>query len=342
MALGPETIPVRRPAAAPPAPRPRPNYRRRIVWLGVVIIVLIAGYTAAWFWAAGRLEWMAGEAVARLDRDAHDAECEGLHAEGYPFRIGLFCSRVAFRDAARGASLEAGAFRSAAQVYNPFLVVGEVDGPAKLNAPDLPPLDLAWDVLKASIRLDRPLPDRVSVEARALKAAGPDGQLFAAADMQGHMRPNEGDLDLAASMRGLTLAPTLMQGRTLPALNGSADATLSDGVAWALGGGKSMRGRAGIVRELKLGTGASASLTLSGPFSVNEDGLLSADWTLALTGAPEMAEVLATVFPERADAIRSAFSGLALLGDKPSIPLRIDEGEIKLAFVTLGEVPPLR
>lgn len=335
---GPETIPVNRPA---PPPR-KPGYSRRIVWLGVVVLLAVAAYTAAWFWAANRLESLAGDAVSRLDRDPVRAECANLHAEGFPFRIGLFCSRVAFRDEARNVGVEAGAFRSAAQIYNPFLVVGEVDGPARVQPPDMPPLDLSWDVLKTSIRLDRPLPERVSLEARALKAAGPAGLLLTAADMQAHLRPNGGDVDVAGNVQGLTLAPELTGNRALPPLSLSADATLSGGVAWALSRDKSLRGRAGILRGLRLIASDKASLVLSGPFSVDGEGRLSADWTVALTGAPEMAEVLAEAFPGQADAIRTGFSGLALLGDKPSLPLRIENGQVRLAFVRLGEVPPLR
>lgn len=338
-ATGPESIPV------PPRPLPPPreaNYARRFLWLGAVILVAIALYTGAWFWAAGRLEREANAAVANLDRDPVRAECANLHAAGYPFRIGLFCDRVSFRDEERGAGVEAGAFRSAAQVYNPFLVVGEIDGPAKVQAPDMPPLELAWDVLKASVRLDRPLPERVSVEARALKASGSDGLLASADDVQGHLRPNQRDLDLAASFRGLTLAPELLDGRTLPKLAGSANATLTGGVAWVLGRSRSLRGQAGIVRDLRLIVSEKSSLSLSGPFSVDDKGLLDADLTLALTGPAEMAEFLASAVPEQADTIRTGFSGLAMLGDKPSVPLKIEKGKVRLAFVQLGRVPPLR
>ena len=32
------------------------RYGRRILWLGVAVVVLIAAYTAGWFWLARKIE----------------------------------------------------------------------------------------------------------------------------------------------------------------------------------------------------------------------------------------------------------------------------------------------
>lgn len=322
-------------------PARKPRYRRRIVWLGILILLLLVAYAAGWFWAAGRLEAEANKAIAGIDRDPVRAECANLHAAGFPFRIGLFCDRVSFRDERGGSGIEAGAFRSAAQVYDPFLVVGELDGPAKVQAPDLPPLDVTWDIVKASVRIDRPLPDRISTEARKLRVSGPDGVLVTADDLQSHLRPNGADLDYAASMQGLALAPALVKGRTVPPLAGSLDVTLKDGVAWLIGQNKSLRGRSGTLRNGQLIFSPNASLALSGPFSVDQEGRLNADLKLGLTGAPEVGEALAQILPDQGGIIRTAFSNLAVLGSGSALPLTIRDGRIGIAFIKLGKVPPL-
>ena len=95
------------------------SYSRRFAWLAAAIVVVVAAYTGAWFYAAGMIETRIGEAMQASGGDAVP-RCERPSARGYPFRIGVFCDAVAFEDARGEISVRAGAFRSAAQVYDPF------------------------------------------------------------------------------------------------------------------------------------------------------------------------------------------------------------------------------
>lgn len=314
------------------------RYSRRILWLGVFVVLLFGGYTLAWFWAAGELEREADAALAKLGERGVEAECAGLEARGFPFRIGLFCDETLYRDTERGVEVSAGALRSAAQVYNPFRVVGELDGPARVELPDAPPLDLEWEVLKASARLDEPLPERASAEARRL-AVESDGQpILQADDVQGHMRMSGADLDLAWSFRGLVLDESLLDGGALPPLDGAGDGVIADGGDVLEGG---LRGHSGEVRSAQVSAGGDAGVTVSGPFSVAEDGLLNAQLTLRATEPARLSEVLAQAFPEQAGQIRAAL-GSGLLGSEPTLPITIDKGQVRLGFIPLGEIPPLR
>ena len=54
----------------PSSERRKPNYSRRLTWLGVFIVVLFGGYSAAWFYVASKLEAVAGAAIAGLNRGA--------------------------------------------------------------------------------------------------------------------------------------------------------------------------------------------------------------------------------------------------------------------------------
>ena len=40
----------------PSRKRAKPNYGRRILWLGVFVVLLAGGYSAGWFYLADRLE----------------------------------------------------------------------------------------------------------------------------------------------------------------------------------------------------------------------------------------------------------------------------------------------
>jgi hypothetical protein len=319
----------------------KPNYSRRIVWLAVFVVVLFGGYSAGWFYVADMVESRADAALAELNRDGVTAECANPVARGYPFRIGLFCDRVAFADAGQGVSLQAGSFRSAGQIYDPMRLVAELDGPAALDLPQGDPISLDWAGLRASARLAEPLPERVSLEGTDLKASATGKPLAAVAAFQAHMRPNGADLDLAGSFEGLRLDRTLVEGRTLPPLSGQSDLTINGGVALVGSPPDSLRGQSGVIRTLTLSSGPETGVQLSGPFSVGQDGLLDAELKVTIRDPDGLSSVLADAFPENRDQIASGFSGLSVLGDEPTLPLKITRGRASLGFIPLGDIPPL-
>ncbi len=315
------------------APAHRSRFGRYIIWLGVFVVLACVAYSAAWFWFADRL----GKATAEGFQQA-GGTCENLQTRGFPFRIGVFCDRTSF--AGNGVSFSAGGFRSAAQVYDPSLVVGELDGPARVEAAGFLPLDLSWENLKASTRWANPLPQRFSAEARRLSVADANGPILTAADAQTHLRPNNADLDVAAHFGSLALAQSLPTGGTLPPLDADLDATLTNGAAAFADGSTSLRGREGTIRSLQLRGIDGGALAISGPFAVDEDGLIDADLTLALTEPQKAAEIMAQAFPEQASEIRLAL-GSGVFGQAPSLPLTINKGRVGLAFLRLGKIEPL-
>jgi hypothetical protein len=324
----------------------KPNFSRRFLWLGVFIAVLFGGYSAAWYYFAGKIETIATAAIAGLSKDGTSADCAKPTARGFPFRIGLYCDSVRFEDQRQNVAASAAAFRSAAQVYDPFHVVAELDSPAAVSAPRLGEIGLEWDNLRASVRLTTDFPERLSVEADGLAAGARVGDAAATSLLnvghaEGHMRRNGADLDLAASFAGARLDPTLTNGATLPPLAGEADLTLDNGIDLVRFGGGSLRGRSGTIRKLTLSTGEATGLSIMGSFSVSDDGLLDADFTVGIRNPKALAIQLAEAFPAQADQIRTSFAGLAALGDNPSLPLKIARGKAKLGFIPLGDIPPL-
>ncbi|MBL8583134.1 MAG: DUF2125 domain-containing protein, partial [Rhizobiaceae bacterium] len=241
----------------------------------------------------------------------------------------------------QGASVAAGSFRSAAQIYNPLRIVGELDGPARIEAPGLGVIDVKWELMHASTRLATPLPTRSSLEARQISATREGEALFNAENMQAHMRPNGADVDVAVSFDALVLDAALLQGRNVPPLSGTADATIKDGVALAASGKGGLRGQSATVHNLTLYTGADAGFTLSGDILVDQDGLVDADLQLSITNPNALSRVAEEVFPEARSNIRTAFAGLTLLGRNPTMPLRIVKGRATLGFIPLGNIRPL-
>jgi hypothetical protein len=321
------------------------NYARRFFWFAVAILLAGGLYTAGWFYAAERLEEQVNANVAALNTGGRRASCENVEARGYPFRIGVFCRSVMFEDARGGVAFRARQLRSAAQVYAPYHIIGELDGPATLEAPGLNALDLEWASLRSSVRLASPLPERVSMEASDLvvrrNETGDASPLLAqAGTFEFHMRPLGDDLDLAARFSGLLLDAELTGTDAIPALDGLVDISLTDGVLPNVSG-RGLRGRSGTIRTITVSTPDGAGATVSGPVSVDDEGLIDARLDVTLREPEALAGLLGDLMPESRREIELSLSGLAMMGDAPTLPLVIDKSRMRLGFLSLGSIPPL-
>lgn len=329
----------------------RTNYGRRFFWFAVAILAGIGLYSAGWFYAAGRLEDEAAGAIARLNGAGKRANCEEPQARGYPFRIGLFCRSVLYEDAREGLSVQARALRTAAQIYQPWRIVGELDGPARLEAPGLDALALDWASLRASARLAQPLPERLSLEAQDLNVrrdeqTGPETvtPLARVDAVEAHMRPVGDDVDLAVRFDGLRPDASLTNGISLPPLSGLVDlslarAALPGGLPDGFGG--TLRGRSFTIRGVTISLGGGAGVTVSGPVAVDADGLVDAELKFSVREPMALAQILGDLAPHARREIELSFSAIAAMGGDAGMPLRIVRSEASLGFLSLGTLPPL-
>lgn len=331
-----------------PAADRKPRIARRFLWFAIGIVVVIAGYTAAWHYAAGVLLEKVNAGIVDANGGGRRANCENAQVRGYPFRIGVFCHSVLYEDARAGLGFRARAFRSAAQIYAPLHVVAELDGPATVQAPAFRAIDVAWSTLRASVRLASPLPERVSMEGRDLRftfdepgdAAPP---LARAETGEVHMRPAGTDLDLAIRFGRLGIERSMLGGAYLPPLSGLVDLVLRDGVSVPPTG--VLRGRSGTLRNATVSVDTDANtgtgVTLRGPVAVDEFGLLDAELEVTLRNPRQLARVLGDAMPQMRQQIELGLSAFGSGGDEATLPLRIVKGEVSLGFLSLGTVPPL-
>ena len=323
----------------------RANYSRRFFWLALSIVLAIAAYTGAWFYAAARLAEQVETTVATLNEGGSRASCENADARGYPFRIGLFCDSVMYENAGEGLAFRAGAFRSAAQVYDPSHIIGELDGPATVAAPGLSALEVDWSGLRASMRLASPLFERISIEGSNITARPdrnePDTRAFGTVESgELHARPVGVDLDLAARFSGLALDGSLLEGRELPPLDGLLDASIVNGAELAAAN-PGLRGRSGTIRNLTLSTGEDARLSIAGPVSIDQAGLVDAELQVSVRDPGEIARILGNLVPDMREEIEMGFSAISAMGETPTLPMTIRKGEISLGFLSLGSIPPI-
>lgn len=113
----------------------------------VLLAILVAAWSGAWFWIRGKAEhemdaWMAREAAA-----GRTWTCQDRSVTGYPFRIELRCSALTL--ARSDGSFRLGPTTVVAQVYQPRLVVFESQGPFHAEQGALTG-DASWSALQGS------------------------------------------------------------------------------------------------------------------------------------------------------------------------------------------------
>jgi hypothetical protein len=334
-------------------PARKPNFARRIKWLGIFAFLAMLAWTGAWFWLASLGETKVDEALAKANTQGRPVACDNRSITGYPFRFGLFCDSIRFEDTSRGVRVSASALRTAAQVYNPWHLIAELDGPALIDAPGLKPLEINWSLLHASVRANKPLPDRVSLEGKGVDIslrgeAGAVTRAIAADYAAGHMRREDKDVALAGEAGGLAIDPAITPGRTIPLLSASYDIILKDGVRIIASRPKdiraALRGANGEIRSAILVFAEGGEARINGPVSLDASGLIDGDITVTFKDGEKLGIALAKALPEAASVIEPALSAAAMAAGKDkeaSLTLTIRKGRVSAGFFPIGEIPPL-
>lgn len=328
--------------------RPRenqPKRRRGLLWLVVLLLVLFALYSAGWFWAAARVKSEAGNAVARLNAEGIQAECTNLAVSGYPLRFNVTCDDVAYQDDGRAIAATSGGIDATASLFTPLWPTLDLDGPLRATAPGIVPLWIDWDRLQATAALSWPLPSRVTLTAEGLSGqTDPEDsepmQLFSTGGAEARFSPDGQDLLYSGWFSDLEIDAVAIGGRAVPPLDASAKARLKNGIALLAGGAKSLRGQSADIASMELSSG-EAGISLSGPISVDADGLVDAALQIKLRNPKAVGAILAAAIPEKKSQIEQGFSALAMLGNS-AMPLTVVKGRASLGFIPLGRIGPIR
>jgi len=318
---------------------------RKFAWLAGAVVAGGLLWTTGWYVFATRVETGLPATLAQFVGPAASAECTGADVRGYPFRFGVFCETVTYANADEGISANAGAFRSAAQVYRPQHAVAEIDGPLVLNTSGLA-LRADWQVLKASARAVTNGLDRGSIEAQNV-SFDIDGsglaQRFAlqAEKMTAHARRNGADLDLATYVDS-------MRNDLLPGLTAKAfafEATLADQSSLLEIPFIPLHGPFdAVLHRLAIEFDETSSLELSGPVQIDADNRVSGTLELTISNLQQFTELASGFNPEIAGLFRQFGPVIAALDTKPdddavTLPLTIRSNLISLGFIPLGQLP---
>lgn len=328
------------------------NTSRKIWILGAVIVAVILIYTGGWFYAANEMKSRLTTLLAGGNENGVSAECQDMDFRGYPFRIGLFCSDVRVDDHRNGISASFGALRSAAQIYAPWHVVWELDQPAVVRTASGITVSTEWSSLQSSLTAGLDGLERSSLIASDIKGSvvsmlAGDTLTFDAKRGEVHLRQNGNNLD-AAILSEATNITVKDQPQLLPAISTSADLTLTD-KAGLLNGtnpdGANLRGTSGLLNRLVADLGQGRVMTLSGPFSFDEEGYLTSELTLEIENIDAWREALKSAFPAAAKTIDTAGNMLTALvsgGTKASVKLSVNKGTVFVSgFIKIGKIPPV-
>jgi len=106
-----------------------------------------------------------------------------------------------------------------------------------------------------------------------------------------------------------------------------------------------LRGQSGRVERATLRFLSGGSLEGEGVFQVTDSGLLSGNFSVALGGMAAFQRSLHAVVPSQIGNLEAIFFVLGSMpknaGGAPVIPIKIDEGVVRLGFLPIGTIPPL-
>ncbi|MEN3792910.1 DUF2125 domain-containing protein [Fulvimarina sp. MAC3] len=325
--------------------------RRAYIWIAAIVVVLFAILTGFWFYAASELDRVTSRAIENAERDGILVSCDGRDVVGYPFRLGLVCDDLSVIVPRNGVEVDAGSFRSAAQIYQPNLVVSELSAPVRIETAGELPVDLNWELAQSSASFWTEGLDRISIAIDAPRIAIGGELVFNASSGELHARRRDGDLDIAGNQRSAKI--DIPQLSSIPDFDLSTDLTIQNAADWLSGtaSGRSARelfaGRSGTLRSLQLQlSGDPAGADLAGDFSFSQEGLLSGTFDLAVTSPERLASIIGSIAPEAQSIANTVASVVPYVGTtengRTTIRVTANDGQLAAGVIPLGQIPPLK
>ena len=164
----------------------RPRRRWRLALLLAIVVVVAAGWTGLWSYAAKRAD---AELAAWRGREAAAGRVVGCGTQriaGFPFRIEIRCTDPTLNLQASQLAFGLKDLLAAVQIYQPTLLIGEFTGPLTVANDGGPPdIVVDWTLAQTSVHGLPFEPDRVSVvldKPSVARPASPAAQTLASAE----------------------------------------------------------------------------------------------------------------------------------------------------------------
>jgi len=336
---------------------PKPS-RRGYILLITAIVVVIAGWSAAWAYGRSLLADQVDVQLQRMATQGLDLSCGDLSIAGYPFRYEVTCEDMQSQDRF-GATGSLGGLNAVALVYNPRHIIFEARSPAAMAVP-LSGLqgDVSWATARASMKFsDEALGalDAVVVEPEALVGTAPSAGAFAADKAEVHLREVP---DVAGMLEGFVTVDRLAL-KSLPQLPQSV---MLRGHA-RIEGGMALMAGANLASLVRVQNGAlpirlmlaeavldESRVVATGDVVLQGDGTLSGALEVTIGNADKLLETLKPLFPDQ-DQTFPLLEGVVKSLDTAAtetdgvrsikIPVTISQGVVQVGLLPVGRIPPL-
>lgn len=344
------------------APIEKKSSKRGAWSLVAFILLLIIGVCGAWYYASQKLEETVHNYQQRLLARDRIVDCENLQVRGFPFRLGIFCDRILLENTKTRSIVTSSAIRSAAQLYDPGKFIVEFDGPARLDDAQLGIFKLNWQSLRASGRVNLDGLEYSSIIAHAIaihKDAGPT-PLATSETLELHVRKlNGNDFDLAIGAGNFNLTEVSSQSiqkspaiQKSPVIQASLEFTATD-IFSVIQQRKNLishlktSGGGGHLNAFKLVVPNDGILEISGPISIDTNGLLSGVLEIAVTKPQSLVQFFSIFMPDKSIDLSQIETMLQMLSPKNTdtqshkLKIHIREGNIHLGLFPIGRIPRL-
>ncbi|MGA1802046.1 DUF2125 domain-containing protein [Rhizobium sp. HT1-10] len=326
------------------------SFRGMFILLGIIVL-LAAVYTGGWFYAASALKTNVLRALGKQDAAGFTGQCTDLNQQGFPFRIGLTCSKVQIDDHVRGVSAVFDNLNASARVYTPGNIDWQLNSPAEIRTSQGLTISSEWTALQSTLvtrgnGIEQGATTINGLKTSVVSAATGQTLNFTADKTEIHVRQNGDDLEAVFEVKNSNAV--IQDFPQLPALAASVDITLS-GKAGLLDGsekdGRGLFGAAGILRHVTADIGDGRIMTLSGPFSFDDDGYVTGQFKLEIQKIGHWRDSIKQVIPaakQTVDMAGKLLKSLAAGSDRVSIDLTVEHGAVTLSgFIPLGRIPPI-
>lgn len=332
--------------------RPTRRSRLPVILLGIVVVVA-AVWTGGWFFARARVATEMDLRLAALADRGIEIACPERSIAGFPFRFEITCDAPDVSIPGRGVSASTRRLLVVAQVWDPHLILADVDGPIDVASP-AGRFEGKAARLRLSLRWSGKGVDRLSLEAEGVDASW---HSEAAADLglvadhlELHARDDgerRSDLDVASSTRG---AVFFRDGRRDGPEKSDVDLALRLGDLLPLTPPEPARAfaaRGGRIEPITFRL-ASAGLVFNGKgaLRVLPDGLLDGSIAVAATGLERLALGASKALGAEASGLAGGFVLLGKSSQDPDLPGRrldlvVDHGRPRLGRVLFPQLAPL-
>ncbi|MFI4973460.1 MAG: DUF2125 domain-containing protein [Caulobacterales bacterium] len=270
----------------------------------VLLLIVLAAWSAYWIWARGKLEQRVDRGAASLRAAGFEVAWTSRRIYGFPFRLDLDFANLRLREAS-GWALAAPLLKCEAWAYTPGHWIAVASQGVTFTRPSGGGVSVGGQALRASLSALGESPPRLSVEGLNLTFTPAPGArpFFAQTARELHLHTRAGPDDQGAvyfSLEGVAADPSGVIGRIADGKPVSIEADAIFSHASALSGHDwpgmvrawSRAGGALRVRQATIQAGEALLDARTGDISVGEDGRLHGRLTASLRDAPRAVSIL--------------------------------------------------